>query len=119
MLGIQTHKTNPNDLQNVGKQICIYRNESDVIQIVRISQPNSDFLERSILPNQYIHFSASVNALLEVYEGIMSGLVHADTIPCYQLAINTDIDRLQNLVNAKKSSYELAKSSQDVLAIAI
>lgn len=102
MLSIQAHKTNSNNLQNQAEQLtCIYRNESGMIQIVRISQPNSDFLERSVLPNQYIHFSTSINALLEVYESIMSGLVHADTIPCYQLALNTDIDKSFNSLNAK------------------
>lgn len=102
MLSIQAHKTNPNNLRNQAEQLtCIYRNESTMIQIVRISQPNSDFLERSVLANQYIRFSTSVNALLEVYESIMSGLVHADTIPCSQLALHTGIDKSINSLNAK------------------
>lgn len=117
MLDIQAYKTNPNNLQNQVKQLtCIYRNESEVIQIVRISQPNSSFFERCVLPNQYIHFSTSANALLEIYEGIMSGLVHADTIPCYQLAMPTDIDKSANFPNTKEPSKESTKNLQGVFA---
>lgn len=117
MISIQGNKTNSSNLQNQVKQLtCIYRNESEMIQIVRISQPNNNFLERSVLPNQYIHFSASANALLEIYEGIMSGLVHADTIPCYQLAMTTDIDKAPNRTNAKASINESFKDLHDVLA---
>lgn len=114
MFNLQSLTTHPNDLQNCPKQLtCIYRNESAVIQIIRISQPNSAFLERSVLPNQYIHFSASINALLEVYEGIMSGVVHADTIPCSQLAI--DIDNSQQHPNSKVLTPEVNKDLQGLL----
>ena len=117
MLSIQAHKTNQNNLQSQVKQLtCVYLNESTMIQIVRISQPNSDFLERSVLPNQYIHFSTSVNALLQVYESVISGLVHADTIPCYQLALHTDIDISPNRLNIKASIHESIKSLQDIAA---
>lgn len=117
MLDIKERKTNPNNLHNQAKQLtCIYRNESSVIQIVRISQPSIAFFERSVLPNQYIHFSTSMDALLEVYEGIMSGLVHADTIPCYQLAIAADIDKSPSHINSKVPHHELSKTSQSILA---
>jgi hypothetical protein len=117
MLDIQERTTHPNNLQNQAKQLtCIYRNESSVIQIVRISQPSIAFFERSVLPNQYIHFATSMDALLEVYEGIMSGLVHADTIPCYQLAIAADIEKTPSHINSKVPNHELLKNSQGRLS---
>ncbi|HBC40977.1 MAG TPA: hypothetical protein DCZ88_03495 [Pseudanabaena sp.] len=115
MLDIQERKTNHQNLHNQAKQLtCIYRNESSVIQIVRISQPSIAFFERTVLPNQYIHFSTSIDALLEVYEGVMSGLVHADTIPCYQLAFTADSDKSLSHLNSK-IHHELSKTSQGIL----
>jgi len=112
MLDIQERKTNHQNLHNQAKQLtCIYRNESSVIQIVRISQPSIAFFERTVLPNQYIHFSTSIDALLEVYEGLMSGLVHADTIPCYQSAIAADSDKSLSHLSSK-IHHELSKTSQ-------
>lgn len=115
MLDIQERKTNHQNLHNQAKQLtCIYRNESSVIQIVRISQPSIAFFERTVLPNQYIHFSTSIDALLEVYEGLMSGLVHADTIPCYQLAFTADSDKSLSHLSSK-IHHELSKTSQGIL----
>ncbi len=89
MFNVQSRKINPESLEaQLNQLICIYRNESDFIQIIRISQPNIAFFEKAVLPNQCIQFSASVDALLEVSEGGMPSSIHADTIPCYQLAIS-------------------------------
>ncbi len=117
MLDIQERKTNPNKLHYQSKQLtCIYRNESSIIQIVRISQPSIAFFERSVLPNQCINFSTSENALLEIYEGVMSGLVHADTIPCYQLAMSMDTDIKTNFPSTKEPNKESTKNLQSLFA---
>jgi hypothetical protein len=115
MFNIQSRKINPNKLENQLNQLtCIYRNESEIMQIIRISQTNVAFLERVVLPNQCIQFNTSSDALLEVCEGMMSGLIQSDTIPCYQLAIATDLDIKQNITNAR----ELHRNSHDTFAVA-
>lgn len=115
MFNIQSRKINPNKLENQLNQLtCIYRNESEIIQIIRISQTNVAFFERTVLPNQCIQFSTSADALLEVCEGMMSGSIQSDTIPCYQLVIATDLDMKQNITIAKESH----RNSQDAFAVA-
>ncbi len=112
MFNVKSRKINPQNLENHLNQLtCIYRNESETIQIVRISHPNIAFFEKSVFPNQCLQFSASGDALLEIYESSICASVHADTIPCRQLAITTGIDRNQNLTIAKESL-------PDVLAVA-
>ena len=115
MFNIQSRKINPNNLENQLNQItCIYRNESEIMQIIRISKTNVAFFERVVLPNQCIQFSTSADALLEVCEGMMSGSIQSDTIPCYQLAIATDLDMKQNITIARESH----RNSQDTFAVA-
>jgi hypothetical protein len=115
MFNIQSRKINPNNLENQLNQLtCIYRNESEITQIIRISQTNFAFFERVVLPNQCIHFCASADALLEVCEGVMSGLIQSDTIPCYQLAIATDMDMKQNMAISREPN----RNSQSTFAVA-
>ncbi len=115
MFNIQSRKINPINLENQLNQLtCIYRNESKIMQIIRISQTNVAFFERVVLPNQCIQFCTSADDLLEVCEGVMSGLIQSDTIPCYQLAIATDIDMKQNITITKESH----RNSQDAFAVA-
>jgi len=92
---------------------CIYRNESEITHIIRISQTNVAFFERVVLPSQCVQFCTSSDALLEICEGIMSGLIHCDTIPCYQLAISTGIDIKQNI----SITNELHRNSLDTFAM--
>jgi len=108
MFNVQSRKINPQILEAQLKQLtCIYRNESEFMQIIRISQPSSAFLERAILPNQCVQFSAPIDALLEIYEGAMFSCVHADTIPCSQMVITTDMDMNQNRPNVKEANRDL------------
>ena len=83
MFNIQSRKINSNHLENQLNQLtCIYRNESEIMQIIRIDQAKVAFFEKVVLPNQCIQFSTSADALLEVCEGVMSGSIQSDTIPC-------------------------------------
>ncbi len=114
MFNIQSRKINPEKLEAQLKQLtCIYRNESEFMQIIRISQSNTAFFERAVLPSQCVQFSSSTDALLEICEGVMPSSIYADTIPCYQLAI-TDIDINPNRPNSK----DLCRDFQDKFAIA-
>lgn len=92
MYNIKAQKINSSDLEAQFNQLtCIYRNETETVQIIRISEPRATFLEKSLFPNQCIQFSASPEACLEIYEGTMFNFVQADTIPCSRIAI-MDID---------------------------
>jgi len=107
MFNIQSRKVNSKSLEKQLEQLtCIYRNESEFVQIIRISQPNIAFFERSVFPNQCVQFSAPTDALLEICEGAIAGSIHADTIPCSQLAI-LDRDMGRNLSVVKESCKDL------------
>ena len=111
MFNIQARKINSSNLESqFDLSTCIYRNETAFVQIIRISQPNLTFFERSVFPNQCIQFSAPVDALLEIYEASLSGLIHADTIPCSLIEV-VDMDIGRNASNPK----ELNKSLKDKL----
>jgi len=89
MFNIQAHKVDPSNLETKFKQLnCVYRNETEFAQIIRISQPNIGFLERSVFPSQCVQFSAPQDAALEIYEVVMFNSIYADTIPCSQIAID-------------------------------
>ena len=85
----QSQEINAQSLEKLENQfqqiICGYHNSSDVVQIVRISKPSKAFIERSLMPNQYLEFVAAANDLLEIYECSAFSLIFTDTIPCSQL----------------------------------
>jgi len=99
MFNIQSRKINSKSLENQFHQLtCIYRNESEFMQIIRISQSKSAFFERTVLPNQCVQFSAAADALLEIHESYMCSAVHSDTIPCDRLAVSS-MDKGRSLSN--------------------
>lgn len=105
MVNIQSRKINSQSLENQFNQLtCLYRNETEFMQIVRISQTKTQpaFFERTILPNQCIQFSAAGEALLEIYESSNFSAVHADTIPCDRLAVSS-MDKTRDLANINSS----------------
>jgi hypothetical protein len=110
MFTIQSRKINSQNLENQFNQLtCIYRNESEFMQIIRISQSKSAFLERTVLPNQCIQFSAAVDALLEIHEIFMCSTVYADTIPCDRLAVSSmDKGRVLSNINTNHRDRVLA-----------
>jgi hypothetical protein len=100
---VQSQEINAQRLEKLESQfqqlICGYHNSSDVMQIVRISKPSKAFVERSLMPNQYLEFVASANDLLEIYECSVFSLIFTDTIPCSQLVAD-DAERHINLPKA-------------------
>ena len=112
MFNIQSRKINSKSLENQFNQLtCMYRNESEFIQIIRISQSKSQsaFFERTVLPNQCIQFSAAGDALLEVHESFMCSAVYADTIPCDRLAVSSmDTGRGLSNINPNLRDHVLA-----------
>jgi hypothetical protein len=74
---------------------CCYRNETNIVQILRISKPIPAYFERAVMPGQVIYFKAPHDSALEIYEAMMFESVRTDTLPCAQLrcgeAIGKDI----------------------------
>jgi hypothetical protein len=119
MLNIQAQKINSSNLEaQFNQSICIYRNETEVLQIVRISKPNVAFFERVVFPNQCIQFSAPIDALLEICEGSLSSLIHADTIPCSQIAIE-DMDMDMGMAVGRAGSVLKESNKDSWTAIAV
>ncbi|MBD2175797.1 DUF1830 domain-containing protein [Pseudanabaena sp. FACHB-1998] len=115
MNNIQARKLNQQGLESqLNRLTCIYRNESNYIQIIRISDHTGSFLERAVMSNQCLQFDAQGDALLEVHERSMFSTLHCDTIPCYQLAITAGIDRNQRMF-AKETEIDM---QHDILAVA-
>lgn len=55
---------------NVGQSIlCHYCNVTEHIQVVRISDPPTAFLERVVFPGQRLLFQAPEDSWLQVYSG--------------------------------------------------
>jgi|688.fasta_scaffold36351_9 hypothetical protein len=108
MVNIQSRKINSQSLENQFNQLtCLYRNESEFMQIVRISPTKSQpaFFERTVLPNQCIQFSAAADALLEIYESSAFSTIHADTIPCDRLVVSS-MDKARDIVSITPSYRE-------------
>lgn len=116
MFNIQAQKINSSNLEaQFNQSTCIYRNETDFIQIIRISQTNHTFFERSVFPNQCIQFTAQLDALLEIHESVMFSSTHTDTIPCSQIAV-ADIDIDMDMGQGVYSTKELRKDILDAIA---
>ena len=109
MSNIQAQKINSSNLESQFNQsICIYRNDTEFVQIIRIAQPKTNFFERVVFPNQCIQFAASIDALLEICECVSSCSIHADTIPCSQIAVVAmDMNMGLNLSNIKGANKDL------------
>ncbi len=93
MLDIQSHTISTKGQPNMTNRLtCLYRNETEALQIIRISNYSCAFFEKVLLANQCVQFSTSCDAMLEIYEAGMCSSMQVDTIPCVQLAIATGID---------------------------
>jgi hypothetical protein len=71
---------------------CCYSNFSDYIQVVRLIEGHRELLERVLLPQQQIAFTAPPTAQLEVYSGQYVTAFLEDRIPCADLIAS--IERL-------------------------
>ncbi|PZU98405.1 MAG: hypothetical protein DCE90_04635 [Pseudanabaena sp.] len=92
MYRTNSQKVNHQNLEEQFNQIvCLYRNESEFIQIVRLSQPSTSFLERTVFPNQCIQFMSPKDGMLQICEGTV--VTCCDMIPCAHLEI-TEMDWL-------------------------
>lgn len=56
------------------KKLCCYFNESDKVQVVRISNIQNWYLERVVFPQEDFLFEAPSKAELEVYQDATEGV---------------------------------------------
>lgn len=68
--------------------LCCYENETDRIQIGRISNIPSWFFERVILPGQRLIFEAPPEARLEIHTGEVISAILTEKISCDRLQIH-------------------------------
>jgi hypothetical protein len=82
---------------------CSYTNDNKSIQIVRISQPASSFLERTVLPGQTIDFMALASSSLEIYGVGSASMLRVDTVSCEKLAQSQSLKPVDEFVRARNS----------------
>lgn len=64
---------------------CEYYNQTDSVQIVRISNIDGWQFERTVYPGQKVFFETVPEAVLEVCTGEMMSAVVCDRIPCLRI----------------------------------
>jgi hypothetical protein len=74
-------------IQSRESAVCYYQNQSDRIQVTRISDVPGWYFERVVFPGQRLLFEAPIQANLEIHTGSMASAVQADCIPCRQLRV--------------------------------
>lgn len=117
MLNIHPHKISAKGQPNMANRLtCLYRNETEALQIIRISNHDSAFFEKAVLTNECVQFLTSCDAMLEVYEANMCNSVQVDTIPCVQLAIATGIDHQKPSYAQEFADLQGLQGLQDFLA---
>lgn len=67
--------------------LCKYKNQSQRMQIVKISNINYWYLEKVIFSQEFLLFSAPRQAKLEIYNSENAEIMLEDKIPCEQLKI--------------------------------
>ncbi len=67
--------------------LCKYKNQSQRMQIVKISNINYWYLEKVIFSQEFLFFSAPRQAKLEIYNSENAEIMLEDKIPCEQLKI--------------------------------
>lgn len=67
------------------KIVCHYRNNTDTIQIVCISNIEGCYFERAVFPEQTLLFETVAEAVLEIRTGVMPTAIISDRILCLNL----------------------------------
>lgn len=79
-----------------GKILCGYTNSTSRIQILRISNIESYFFERAVMPQSSILFETFQGARLEIHTSEMMNAILSDTIPCSELTVSAEECRQQS-----------------------
>lgn len=73
--------------------LCCYVNATSKIQVVRITNIANWYFERVVFPGQRLVFETMPEAQLEIHSGMMASAILADTIPCYRLRIEAELEQ--------------------------
>jgi hypothetical protein len=75
----------------VNKALCGYCNSTAKVQVVRISNVSSWYLERVVFPHEYCLFEAPLTAELEVYQESSSTPQLLKKLPCDRLQVEENL----------------------------
>lgn len=75
-----------------GRILCSYMNETNVIEIVRITNIPKWHFERVVFPEQRLLFEALPEAQLQIYTGVMASTILSDRIPCERLQVTEGVE---------------------------
>ena len=101
----------PNGANN--RVLCCYVNQSDRIQVARITNIPNWYFERVVFPQQRLVFEAVPQALLEIHCGMMASAILSDTIPCERLCVNNLESLKRNASVGNTSHADNPKNSLD------
>lgn len=68
--------------------LCCYVNDTNLLQIARITNIPNWYFERTVFPGQHLLFEALPEAQLEIHSSKINSTIIADTIKCDHLRIN-------------------------------
>ena len=77
-------------IDNSAKILCCYTNNTNQIQIARITNIPDWYFERVVFPGQRLLFEATSSAELEIHTGYMASSILSDHIKCDRLRLQTD-----------------------------
>jgi hypothetical protein len=86
LLGI-TKNSDSLTLQSNCKILCYHKNNTNQIQIARISNMANWYFERVVFPGEQLFFEALPEAELEIYTGTTVHAILADKILCSRLQV--------------------------------
>lgn len=75
--------------ENLPKILCCYKNNTEQIQIARITNIPDWYFERVIFPGQRLLFEAKPSAELEIHSSHMASSILSDRIRCDRLRLTT------------------------------
>lgn len=90
---------------------CEYTNWTDSVQVIRISNIDGWYFERTVFPGQRTIFETVTQAVLEVNTGNMMTAVVSDRIPCLRLRAAEPIQC--SVKSALKSAAKLTERSAE------
>ncbi|NEO58547.1 MAG: DUF1830 domain-containing protein [Okeania sp. SIO3B5] len=74
--------------KQVQKILCFYVNNTHKIQIARISNPQTKYLERTVFPGERFLFEAILEAELEIHQTLENGEIICKRLLCKDLKVD-------------------------------
>ncbi|MGL5065083.1 MAG: DUF1830 domain-containing protein [Microcoleus sp.] len=71
--------------------LCYYANNTDKIQVAKITNIPNWYFEKVLFPGQRLMFEAMPEAVLEIHTGVMASAILSDKISCYVLRVIEEV----------------------------